>query len=249
MQEQFLQAGVRSDDICTFLGEDPSLWVNEKVDEEKEILPIRGGPRCGSDPYPELVFPCSATPRSPNPHVASNAHTLQRDTTSNSSKKSHSLGVDCYAVRRIDKGKFVLLPFKEGPTPHVDDPFSNTYPVSELETGEEEILFWPNWDLDMNDCSIDPPVCVEMLDQLVHPRNIMFASQISSPELMKYFLTAFDAGNIYTYIYIYLLKLYFSLITSYACRLRRWCVAESCYFGLKQQCCVHCLLQMRKSRS
>ncbi|KAI5662974.1 hypothetical protein M9H77_22297 [Catharanthus roseus] len=184
---------LRGRTVLAILGEDPSLWVNEKVDEEKEILPIRGGPRCGSDPYPELVFPCSATPRSPNPHVASNAHTLQRDTTSNSSKKSHSLGVDCYAVRRIDKGKFVLLPFKEGPTPHVDDPFSNTYPVSELETGEEEILFWPNWDLDMNDCSIDPPVCVEMLDQLVHPRNIMFASQISSPELMKYFLTAFDA--------------------------------------------------------
>lgn len=109
---------------------------------------------------------------------------------SSASKKSHGLGDDCYVLCRTDNGKSVLLPFKEGPGLHVDNLFFDKYPVRELGTGGKEILFWPDWDSNVNDPSIDPRVYVEILDHLVLPRDIMFASQISSLELMKYFSTA-----------------------------------------------------------
>lgn len=77
----------------------------------------------------------------------------------------------------MNKGKFILLPFKEGPTPCIEDPFFDKYPVPVLETGEKEILFQPDWDLNVNDHSIDPRVYAEMLDHLMLPRDILFASK------------------------------------------------------------------------
>lgn len=74
------------------------------------------------------------------------------------SKESHGLGTDCFAVRRTNKGKSVLLSFKEGLAPHVDDPFSNKYSMLELESGRKEILFRLDWNSNMNDRSIDPRV-------------------------------------------------------------------------------------------
>lgn len=85
--------------------------------------------------------------------------------------------------------------------------------MPELELGEEKIIIQPDWDVNMNDRSIDSRACVEMLDHLVLPCDIIFASQISSPKLMKYFPATLMQVN------FFLMKLYFPLITSYACRL------------------------------
>lgn len=68
----------------------------------------------------------------------------QRDTLSSASKKYHGLRANCYVVHRTKKAKSVLLPFKKGPAPRVDNPFFNKYPMPELEMGEEEILFRPD---------------------------------------------------------------------------------------------------------
>lgn len=142
------------------------MWVNEKVEEEnEEILPIcvrvgrRGGRegRCGSDPDPNHIPSfVLATPRSPNTYIASDILISRRDTSSNASKKSQGLGANCYAVHWKDKGKSVLLPFKEGLAPLVDDLFFHKYPVPKFEMGGEDVLFRPDWDLNVNDGSIDP---------------------------------------------------------------------------------------------
>lgn len=94
----------------------------------------------------------------------------------NASKKSHDLGADCYAICQTNKGKSVPFPFKEGPAPKICDPFFDKYPMPELEMGREENFFLPDWDLNVNDRSIDPKVCAEMLDHVVLPQDIMFAS-------------------------------------------------------------------------
>lgn len=97
--------------------------------------------------------------RTTNPRAASDTPTQRRDTSLNTSKRSYVLRGDCYTVRHTDKGKSVILLFKEGPTPRVDDSFFDKYPMPELETGGEEILFRPNWNLNVNDCTNDPKVC------------------------------------------------------------------------------------------
>ncbi|KAI5654085.1 hypothetical protein M9H77_31272 [Catharanthus roseus] len=155
----------------SILREDPSLQEDERVEEEEGMSPICGGRQFGSDPdlghtlSQELV-----TPRSSNLHVASDTPASWKDTSSN--------------------GKFIFPPFKEGPAPQFDDPFFDKYPIPKLETGEEEILFRHDSNLNVNDRSIDPSVYAEMLDHMVLPRDIIFASQISFSELMKYFPTA-----------------------------------------------------------
>ncbi|KAI5669833.1 hypothetical protein M9H77_19686 [Catharanthus roseus] len=84
-------------------------------------------------------------------------------------------------------GKSGVLPFKEVPSPKIDDMFFDQYPIPKLETGGEEILFRPNWSLNVNDRIIDPRVCSKMLDHKVRPRDRIFTSQISFVELMTYF--------------------------------------------------------------
>lgn len=51
-----------------------------------------------------------------------------------SAKDLHGLGGDCMSIHKTNKGKFVLLPFKNGPGPLVDDLFLDKYSVLELET-------------------------------------------------------------------------------------------------------------------
>lgn len=102
--------------------------------------------------------------------------TSQRDTSSNALKRSHGLKADCYVVHHTNKEKSIILPFKEGPTPRIDDLFFEKYPVPKLETSSEEILFRSHWNLIVNDRSIDPMVCAKMLDHMVLPQDIMFAS-------------------------------------------------------------------------
>lgn len=82
------------------------------------------------------------------------------------------------------------LPFKDSPIPKLDDPFFNKYPIPKLDTDNEEILFRPAWNLNMNGHFLDPRVCSEMLDHLVLPRDRVFGAQVSSEELMMYFLEA-----------------------------------------------------------
>lgn len=43
LQEQFVQAGVDSDDICDLLEEDPSVQGDEETKEEERILRIHEG--------------------------------------------------------------------------------------------------------------------------------------------------------------------------------------------------------------
>lgn len=58
--------------------------------------------------------------------------------------------------------------------------------MPEVEIGGEEILFQADWNLNVNNRTIDPIICVEMLDHIALPRDIMFESQILSLEMMTY---------------------------------------------------------------
>lgn len=88
------------------------------------------------------------------------------------------------------------LPFKDSPILKVDDLFFNKYPIPELDTGNEEILFRPAWNLNVNDRSLDPYVCSEMPDHLVLSRDRVFGVQVSSKELINdVFPSDVDAGS------------------------------------------------------
>lgn len=105
-------------------------------------------------------------------------------------KASRGLHNDSMIVYQMGKGKSLLLPFKKGLVPRVDDPFLDEYRVSKIVFGGKEILFRPEWGINMNDRMIDPHVCAEMFDHMVLPWDIAFASQIASPKLMRYFPAA-----------------------------------------------------------
>lgn len=137
------------------------------------------------------------TARSANPHTATDTPVSRRNTLSNVSKRSY-LRSHCYVVRHTNKGN---LSFKKGLAPRVDEPFFNKYLVPELETGGEEILFRPDWNVNVNDHTIDPRVCTEILNHIVFPWDVMFASQISSTKLMTYFSITLMQVSIYIYIY------------------------------------------------
>lgn len=74
--------------------------------------------------------------------------------TGKSVERSLGLHCDGMIVVQTDKGKSVLLLFKEGHALHVDEPFFDKYPVLDLD-------------------AIDPCMCVEMLDHLVLPQYVV----------------------------------------------------------------------------
>lgn len=124
------------------------MQANKEAEEEGRMLPIREGWRSGSNPEPEHTLSrVLASARSANPYATIDTLTSRRDTSSNTPKRSYDLRGDCYVVRYTNEGKSVILPFKEGPTPRVDDPFFDKYPMPELEMDGEEILFWLDWNL------------------------------------------------------------------------------------------------------
>ncbi|KAI5682930.1 hypothetical protein M9H77_04158 [Catharanthus roseus] len=73
----------------------------------------------------------------------------------------------------------VNLPFKDGPIPKVDDPFFHKYHVPELDTVAEKVLFCPDWNLNVNNRTINPRVCAEMFDHItmIFSRELLFRSQ------------------------------------------------------------------------
>lgn len=203
-----MQLGVGSDDIFDLLEEDPSVQENEDT-EEGGMSSIHGGGSFGSNPkherIPSRVF---ATARSANPHAATDTPTSLKYTSSNASKRSYGLKDYCYVVFHRNKGKSVLFLFKDGPASRVDDPFFDKYLVPELKMGSEEILFSSDWNLNVNDRTIDPRVFAKMLDHIVLNKDIMFASQILSAELMTYFLAVLMAVSMYMQFVIVICMFY-----------------------------------------
>lgn len=53
-------------------------------------------------------------------------------------------GANCMSICKMNKGKSVLLNFKKGHVPLVDDSFFEKYPISELDTDGEEVLLRPD---------------------------------------------------------------------------------------------------------
>lgn len=133
-------------------------------------------------------FRVAAAPQTSSLHAGIDTSASRKDTSSNTSAKDlHDLGLDCMSIRQINKRKSVLLPFRKGLPQHIGDLFFNKYPISKLETGGEKLLFRPYWGINVNDHSIDHHVCIKILYHMVLPRDIVFALQISSSKMMKYF--------------------------------------------------------------
>lgn len=105
-------------------------------------------------------------------------------------------GANCMSICKMNKGKSISLNFKKGHVPLVDDSFFEKYPVSELDIDGEELLLRPNWNINVNDCTIYPSVCFEVLDHKVLPPS---RHSFSVADLVFWvdgiFLGGIDAGN------------------------------------------------------
>lgn len=69
----------------------------------------------------------------------------------------------------ISKGKTVVYPFKAETVPSKWIALFDKYPILEMDTGNDILIFSPDWDMHLNHGILDSKIALEMLDKSVLP--------------------------------------------------------------------------------